>query len=199
MSGRSNSKALEIAKQLGFSTKQDAKWSFEWIDQFVSFLTKRGDEAMGNFLRRLILQENLHPDDKHIQYRQQNESELIIHGKSYGIEFKPFFDDITVTRKETHQQEDAQVKSLHKNEKERKKAIRELIENAESDYSILYQLLNSRKKKEFLSQQTLEDISKLAFRLGLKRKKGGDINYYIEIIMPGLKDLLQEFEITPGA
>jgi ParB/RepB/Spo0J family partition protein len=194
MAGRASMNARILAEQTGYQVDTENAYVFEWIEEFIQHLEKQGKPAMVTYLRKLILREGLCPEDKSIAHRSIEDDNLLQHGKSFDIEFKPFLKQITEARKVTYKEQDAEIKTLVKKEKERQKQIVELIESAEEEYPLLHQLIKSKDKKAFLSEQKLEDLSKLAFRIGLKRKKDGDLLYYIDAIKEGIKDLLQQIK-----
>jgi ParB family chromosome partitioning protein len=194
MAGRGSSRALEAAKASGFKTDLESSYMHDWIDEFLVHIEKQGKASMVTFLRTLILLENLCPDDKGIAHREAEDDNFLIHGTSLGIEFKPFLKDAFEARKEQHQQENAQVKDLAKKERERLKAISNLIKNAGEEYPLLHQAIKAKDKVTFLKTQSLEDLSKMAYRIGMKRKKDGTVEHYASEITDHLKAKLKELK-----
>lgn len=194
MAGRGHARALEIARTMGFTKETDSSYVFDWIEDFLTSLEKHGKASMVSYLRHLILAENLSPEDKGIADREFDDDKLLLHGKSLGIEFKPFLKDVFDARKEQHLEEKLKVKELSKKERERDKAIEKLFANAEQDYPLLYQVIKAKDKVSFLQQQTLEDLSKLAYRTGMKRKTDATVEYYSTEISAHIKAKLKELK-----
>lgn len=192
MISRSNSGYLrDLAKSMGYKPESD--FYFGWSTDFIKFLEKKGPQAMIRFLRAAILRENLKPEDKWICSRDAKEDQLLIHGKALNVDYKPILKATCDLRKPTYKQEDDALKTLIKKEKEKAAKVKALIENASSEYPELHKIIkckNETKRTESLEKLTLEDLSKMTYRLGLKRKKDGDTAYYVKTISDGLKSLL---------
>lgn len=194
MAGRGHARALEIAKTMGFTKETDSSYLFDWIEDFLKDLETHGKASMVTYLRQLILMENLNPEDKMIADREFTEDKLLLHGKSLGVEFKPFLAEAFENRKQQHTEEKQVVKELAKKEKDRAKAINKLFESAEEKYPLLYQAIKAKDKVGFLKGQTLKDLSKMVYRIGLKRKKDASIESYAAEIALHIKAKLKELK-----
>ncbi len=187
MIGRSTERAFALAEKMGF-VKEEGAWF--WQEDFAKFLATKGNEEIVSFIRTLMLGENLNGDDRYILSRNADDDNLLLHGKALNVEFSPILEEKTNARKEDHAKEDAELKLIKKKEKDRAKKIRQLISNADYDYPALHKIIVSKDRKNMLLRLELDELSKMAYRLGLKRKKDGDKDYYVAVILEGFEELL---------
>jgi len=187
--GRGSSRALQLAQSLGFKHNDESSYFFDWIDDFMKFTSKSDNQkqVLTNFLRALIMGENLQPENKYVATMELEDDILRQHGKALGIDFNPILKETFKARKEIHLQEDQQVKDQVKVEREKEKKIKSLFKNAETEYPELFAAIEAKNKKVHLQQQPIETLSRMAYRIGLKRRKDGTIDYYASEIAKEIK------------
>jgi hypothetical protein len=178
----------ELAQEAGFlKAKENLAWNNR--EKFVKYLQGKGLNFMFMFIRKLIALENLNPDDKYITEKSVEYNYLLQQGKSLDLDFKPILNKHLDARKESYAAENKTYKDLVKKEKEKAKRIDQLIKNAKQEYPFLHEVLQTKNRQDVLEKQSLETLSKMTFRLGLKRKKDADKAYYVETIIDGLSSL----------
>ena len=176
-----------IAFKMGFLEKEDSCLGWHNRSEFSKFIEMKGAAAATTFLRMLILYENLNDHDKFIDSRPNNEDVLLIHAKTHKKKIDKHLKKHQNLRIKPRKEEDEKIKDMVATEKVRQAKIRKLFDEAKIMYPELHKLKNA--SLEMIAQEKLEDLSKMAFRLGLKRKKKGDISYYSNLIFTGIAEL----------
>ena len=182
-----------IAFEMGFLKKEDQSLGWHNRSDFEKFLEKKGKVSLTTFLRKLILLENQNAEDKWIDTRNEKENILLIHGKSHKKTIDKLLKKHQDLRIDPHKVEDEKIKGMIKKEQEKVKKIRDMFLNARYDYHLLERL--KRASVEVIAKESVSDLSKMAFRLGLKRKKDGDIAYYAQTIYDGIKTLKDAIKV----
>jgi ParB/RepB/Spo0J family partition protein len=194
MAGRGAGNAREVAAEIGVPLKQDeSHYSYDWMDELIKYLTEQGKPAMMTFLRKVILRENLSEGSKSIVHSDPKEDELLIHGKSFDIDFKPFLTEAKDARKETYAGQNAELKLQRKKEKVQDEKVDQLIANAAEEYPLLHSVMKAKgnARTTLLQAQQADELSRMAYRLGLKRKKNETVEYYAKLIGDALREKLK--------
>ena len=181
----SNANINPIAVHLGY-IKEDEYIHYWEIDKFVAFLQKKGSTQMYMFMRMLITQENLNPENKFVASISKGSNNLVQHAESLDIDFRPLLKARKNLRKDDYTSQDREHRELVKKEKVRTKKIHALYQSAQEEYPELFDVIDSTKRETVLSTFSTEILSKMAFRLGLKRRKDADVSYYVSLINDGL-------------
>ncbi len=176
-----------IAFKMGFLDKEDSSLGWHNRSDFSKFIEKKGAAAATTFLRMLIGHENLNDHDKFIGSKPNNEDVLLIHAKTHKKKIDKHLKKHQDLRIKPRKEEDEKIKDMVATEKVRQAKIRKLFDEAKIMYPELHKLKNA--SLETIKKEQVADLSKMAFRLGLKRKKDGDITFYSNLIFTGIAEL----------
>lgn len=177
----------KVAFDMGFLKEEDHTIDWHNRSEFFAFLTDKGETGLTTFMRRLILVENQQKEDKEINQMKPERNVLLNHGQSLNQSMDGILKKYQDQRIEPRAEEDEAIKALIKKDREKKKKIQTLFKNAKTENPLLHRLKNA--SKETIVKEEITELSKLAFQLGLKRKKDGTAHYYSEVIYKGILDL----------
>lgn len=180
--------AVSVAKYMGI-IEQDANL-YHWdMNKIIRPIVKLGDKAMFMFIRRLIAQQVLNPDDKFIDSVRKDSNYLVQQAESLNIKFFSFLKSRKDLRKDDYAAQNKRLGEIKTKEKAKAKQIAEYMNKAQELYPELFDVLSAKNREKQLATFSLDILSRMAFRLGLKRKKDADIPYYITLINQGITEL----------